>query len=372
MTGTARGERGMALAMALWVLVLVGVLAATVSFLGVQEARMGESMRRVPRAFGVAEEGAAAVIRTWDPTIYNRSAALPLDSVAVPDGYPGAWTVAALKTGAYGGHVYKLNGELYLITIVGRDSSSPMPEPGGGGGRGGEVRQHVGVVAHVRPVASGVKAALTAGKGVRLSGPVRVDGADHVPTGWGPCGPPDSQQAGVQAPGGAATLEGITNSQLAAWATHTVAGRTFGSDIGPVVVAGRCDETVVTNWGDGRGPNYPCGNHFPVVSVTGDATVNGIAGQGILLVDGSLVVRGGLEWYGVALIRGGLTVIADPLRATAFMGAVLVEDSVVLQGVTGGLLEVTYSKCAISKALETVASAEMLRTRGWVGLPDVP
>jgi hypothetical protein len=151
-----------------------------------------------------------------------------------------------------------------------------------------------------------------------------------------------------------------------------VTGRSFGSDIGPVVVARRCDETVATNWGDGRGANYPCGNYFPVVHVTGNATANAIAGQGILLVDGSLVVSGGLEWYGVALIRGGLTVIADPLRGTAFTGGVLVEDSVVLQGVAGGSLEVTYSKCAISKALETVALAEMLQTRGWVGLPDVP
>ena len=292
MTGPTHAERGMALALALGVLVLVGVLAATVTFLGVQEARVGESMRRVPSALGVAEEGAAAVIRTWDPTIYNRSPALPIDSVAVPDGYPGAWAVAALKTGAYGGHVFKLNGELYLIDIVARDSLSTVPQFG----EGGEVRQHVGVVAHVRPVASGVRAALTAGKGVRLSGPVRVDGADHVPPGWGPCGPPDSQQAGVRVPAGATVvasgastilgspptatvptgsvpaLEGITNSQLAAWATHTVAGRSFGSDIGPVVVARRCDEAVATNWGDSRGPNYPCGNYFPVVHVSGDAT----------------------------------------------------------------------------------------------------
>jgi hypothetical protein len=381
MTFTARNERGMALALALVVLVLVGVLAATICFVGVQEARMGESMRRLEHAFGAAEGGAATVIRTRAPPAYNIREPDPFDSSPVPDGYPGAWAGAAHQAGAYGGHIYRLNGELFFISVVGRDS---RVEPGAapdGQRRQGEALQRVALLARVRPVRSGVTAALTAGTRVRLSGAVTVDGSDRTPPGWEPCGPPDSQQAGIRVVGGlgvwasgaasilgtppiitdsapaapVAVLAGIVHDQLAAWATYTLAGGTFAGEIGPVVVADRCAEDVATNWGDSRGHNYLCGNYFPIVHITGDATVSGVRGQGILVADGNVLVNGGLEWYGVALVRGSLTVLPDRASNTAFWGAVLVEDSVILQGAPDKSVAVTYSKCAITKALESVA-----------------
>jgi len=390
---TARREPGMALALALVVLVLVGVLAATICFIGVQEARMGESMRHLQRAFGVAEEGISAVIRTWDPTIYNVRPWVPFDSTPVPGGYPAVWAGAAHHTGAYGGHVYKLNGELYFIDIAGRDSLAAPPGPGGG------VWQRVGVLAHVLPPPSGVRAAVTGGTGIRVSGPVRVDGNDHVPTGWERCGPSDSARAGIHAANGGtvvvsgspqirgspptvigaaprtapvAVLEGVSYTQLAAWATHTLAGQAFASGIGPVVVDGRCDVTVATNWGDGRNHNSMCGNYFPVVHVTGDASMGALQGQGILLVDGDLVLHSGFEWFGIALVRGRLTVEAPLSRDIAVWGAVLAEDSVQLEGASDRSVAIAYSKCAILKALESVALVTNLRSRAWLMLSEVP
>jgi hypothetical protein len=169
-----------------------------------------------------------------------------------------------------------------------------------------------------------------------------------------------------------AVLAGITSDQLAAWATHTLAGGTFAGEIGPALVADHCAEDVATNWGDNRGHNYLCGSYFPVVHITGDATVSGVRGQGILVVDGNVLVNGGLEWYGVALVRGSLTVLPDRAGNTAFWGAVLVEDSVIMQGAPDKSVAVTYSKCAITKALESVAPVEVLRSRGWFGLSEVP
>src|SRR5260370_14150738 len=37
---------------------------------------------------------------------------------------PSSWTTAAHSTGLYGGYLYKLNGELYLVDMTGRDSTS--------------------------------------------------------------------------------------------------------------------------------------------------------------------------------------------------------------------------------------------------------
>jgi hypothetical protein len=115
-----------------------------------------------------------------------------------------------------------------------------------------------------------------------------------------------------------------------------------------------------------------CGNYFPVLHITGDATLGGLQGQGVLLVDGSLVVHDGIRWHGLVIVRGSLTIVADPTSDIAMWGAVLVEDSVVLQATSSGSVTINYSKCAISKALETVAVVAMLRARGWVGLSDVP
>lgn len=383
----------MALALALVVLVLVGALGAAMCFVGIQEARMGESARHLQRSVGVVEEGISEVIRGWEPAVYNARQAFPFDSIPVPAGYSRVWAAAQHKTGAYGGYVYKLNGELYFIDLTARDSLRPGPHLPTG------VRQRVGLLAHIRPVVSGIEAPLTVGTKSRLSGLVKVDGNDRAPPGWGSCGPPDTGKAGVRTRNGApistsgaaqvlgnppmvvesmpnsapvAALGELTYTQLSAWATHTLPGRTFSNDIGPALLEGRCDDAVATNWGDGRAPNQPCGTYFPVIHVAGDATLSDLQGQGILLVDGNLVIRGGLDWYGIVLVRGILTVAADASRDVAIWGAVLAEDSVVMEGTSGHSVVITYSKCAILKALETVAVVTTLPARGWIGLSDVP
>ncbi len=54
---TVRNERGMALAIAIFALVVVGALVAGAFFAGVQESRTAENNRRLQKAFGVTESG---------------------------------------------------------------------------------------------------------------------------------------------------------------------------------------------------------------------------------------------------------------------------------------------------------------------------
>src|SRR6266568_6667729 len=82
-----RNERGMALAVAIFALVVVGALVAGAFFAGTQEQRVGENQRRVQTSFGVAEAGAQERVLRWDPGTMNRR---PLyrpggDSVAIAD-----------------------------------------------------------------------------------------------------------------------------------------------------------------------------------------------------------------------------------------------------------------------------------------------
>src|SRR5256885_8676651 len=51
---------------------------------------------------------------------------------------------------------------------------------------------------------------------------------------------------------------------------------------------------------------------FPYTTLfRSNATINGVQGQGILLVDGSLSVQGGFQWFGITIIRGTFSTAGD-------------------------------------------------------------
>src|SRR5258705_10553789 len=69
-----QSERGMALAIAIFALVVVGALVAGAFFAGTQEQRVGDNQRRGQQSFGVAEAGAGEWLRVWNPATLNRRA----------------------------------------------------------------------------------------------------------------------------------------------------------------------------------------------------------------------------------------------------------------------------------------------------------
>src|SRR5687767_10918261 len=151
-----RDERGMALAVAIFALVVVGALVAGAFFAGTQEQRVGENQRRVHASFGVAEAGAQERVMTWNPEAMNRRASYPVDSVAI------ASAAAPSGTGTYGGYSYKLGPNIFLIDVTGRDARSQSGSIAGGGG----ARQRIGMIARISPVEFGIRASLTTQGGV--------------------------------------------------------------------------------------------------------------------------------------------------------------------------------------------------------------
>src|SRR6267142_2424560 len=274
-----RDERGMALAVAIFALVVVGALVAGAFFAGTQEQRVGENQRRVQTSFGVAEAGAQARVLTWVPATMNKR---PLycpcpagDSVLIPD------TPAPSGSGSYGG---------------------------------GGARQRIGLITRIAPVQFGIAASLTTQGGVSLQGNANVNGADQIPTGWTSCDPPGVAMPGIRDNGGNVTtggngnvvgnpavvndptldntdftqFGGATYAQMTARATITLPSGNYTTQ--PVLNgAGNCDNTVLTNWGDGQNPGSKCADYFPIIHIAGSATLNGDQGQGILLVDGDLI-----------------------------------------------------------------------------------
>ena len=125
MNRSLQNERGMALPVAIFALVIVGALVAGALFAGTQEQRVGDSSRRLQQSFGVAELGVYDVVRTWNPAIYNARGKYPTDSVALTGGTPR-------RTGSFGGYIYRLNDNLFLVDVTAHDTASGTGAFGGG------------------------------------------------------------------------------------------------------------------------------------------------------------------------------------------------------------------------------------------------
>jgi len=384
---TVRNERGMALAIAIFALVVVGALVAGAFFAGTQESRTAENNRRLQKAFGVTEAGINEVIADWDASVRNVGKMYPADSQVLPDANePG--TLPA-HTGAFAGNIYKLNGELYLVDISGRDSSSIKSTV-----KSASARQRLGGLLRIRTVNMGIQSALTTRGGVKLAGNAAVDGTDHIPTEWGAANcdtTGDTTKAGIRTPDttqitGAAghtggfppikqdtTVKSSTFSQfgdidyntLAAMGVQVPSGN-YKTD--PVVSGTTCLKNNITNWGDGMNRSAPCGNYFPIIHVNGDVTLNGDQGQGILLVDGDLNVQGSYQYYGIVLVRGSLKTSGGGSTDAHFWGAVMAANvDLELNSLTGNAT-MNYSKCAITEALERTGAVSLARSRSWIQL----
>jgi hypothetical protein len=379
----AGNERGIALAVAILALVIVGALVAGAMFAGTQEQRVGDNARRLHGSFGVAELGATEVVRSWN-TSYNTLRPYPLDSLAV------ATSATPGKTGSYDGYVYKMNGNVYLVDVTGRDTASAAGRIVGGGGR-----QRIGVLTKITPLQFGAKGALVTEGSLRISN-MTINGFDSVPPGWANCPPPGDAVPGIHVDADAkvatkaATILGnppsvadhlVNDSTFSDFVTETYASLAARANIvytgnwtpspQPVVTNGSCDLTVNTNWGDGLHPNAPCGNYFPIIHVIGDLTIkSGVQGQGVLLVDGQAEFRGSFNWAGIVIVGANLKSGGDAGGSPTFQGTVLSADKTGLNGVadTLDMSNIQYSSCAITRAMQGTSKTRFMRSRGWVQL----
>jgi len=395
MTHGLKSERGMALALAIVALVVVAALIAGAFFSAVQEQRGAENERRVLTAFGVAEEGLYDVIRGWDANRATYTGLYPYpafgpaqDAVAIDR------TTSARRTGSYSGTLFKLNDELYVIDVTAQDTMTLA-----GRLRGGGASQRLGLLVRIKPLVLSAQAALTSGGANVLGGNASIDGNDQIPPGWTGCAPLDTARAGVRTQTtnavtttGHPTILGyppvlkdptlsdssfsvfgdMTYAQLASQADITLPAQNLSNKIAPAVSGGTCNKNVLTNWGSPSDPAGPCGQYFPLIRITGTgASINGQEGQGVLLVDGSLNVPGGFQFFGVIIIKGSLKTSGGGGNPAHLWGTVMVQDTVALADTTNtitGNANILYSKCAITKALNKTGVATMMRSRGWVKL----
>jgi hypothetical protein len=99
-----------------------------------------------------------------------------------------------------------------------------------------------------------------------------------------------------------------------------------------------------------------------VIHASGDLTVNGGRGQGVLLVDGDLVLGGNFDFFGLVVVQGQLAIAAGGAHIS---GAVLSRSLVVPPG---SRLDIDYSACVLRKVLRGPSQAIPLQYRSWAQL----
>jgi len=332
------GERGIALAAAVFALVALAALLAGLWFAALQEYRIGENVVGARRAFDAAEAGLDAAVAGWNPGTLDR---LGVADTAVFSGSLGGGTAS------YSGVVERLGPALFLLRSTGRDARGPS-------------RATLAAVVRLAPLRLGVPAALVASGPVRLGAGATVD-ALAADTG-GACAGTAHTAAGVVIADGA----GLDSSGCAAgsclrgtpaWSVDTALR---GASV-PLLGESGWASLVAAAETIGVGGALPSG--APAWYAPGDLTLPTAvpAGPAVLLVGGDLVLETGAQVNGLVVVRGRLIVRG---AGGTIRGSVLAAgaDLAALGAARASLL---YSGCTVEGALAGAAPARPLQERSW-------
>lgn len=384
-----KNERGMALAITVFALVVVTALVAGTFYAATQEQRVSDNGRRSVAALGAAEAGIDDVVTNWSSSL-NKKGTYPTDSATF--GSSSSLLNTPANSGKYYATVYKLNANLFLVDVTGRDLSSSSTTQGIGIGG----RERLGVLVSIQPINFGISASLMTRNGVSLQGNAQVDGHDNSPAAggtdsvWSSC-TTGSALAGVATSSGATVTTGGNGavngvppvsqdssigtkfsvvdslySALANRATIVLSGGNYKT--APSFNGTACNTSDVLNWGDGTASDS-CSSYFPIIHITGNVTLNGDQGQGILLVDGNISVQGSYQFFGITIAKGSIGSAGGGTTAAHFYGATMAQDvNLTTTNTLSGKATLLYSSCAVQTVINNAAVTSLLRSRSWVQL----
>lgn len=376
-------RRGFALLVALAALVIIGGLIVGAFFASTQEFRIGRNTVLQSKALTAAEYGLFAVTANgvWDDS-WN---SIDFDTVLVAKPLdPGDGSSTDVQIVTLG------NGNFLVVS-----------EGFAGDVLGAQGRKRLGGLLRLRTPTFDFRGAVTTNGSMKVSGTSEIHGQDTAPDGWltecpistdsmpgiayNPSTPPTINCTGcvtgkpaTQADTAASDPDtynmfgDLTYDELAALATKTIPGGETFTNLEPTFKLDSlgityCARKDTSNWGDPTHlfPSKVCQPYFPIIHVKGDLKLTGGAGQGILLVDGNLDASGGVQFVGPVIVRGALSVTGNGSGAR-FIGGVMAEDVYLTDSKVAGNAVVSYSSCAIAKALTGSASPTFDTSRGWI------
>jgi hypothetical protein len=372
-----RRRAGVALVSALGAIVVIGVVLGGVVFMSTHEARAASGAFGQERAFRAAEAGLNTALASWNSAA---TANLPVGAVFT-EAYSGiGWNATVRST--------KLNPNLYSL------ASTATVHPG----TPRESRKTTSLSIRLSPPQFNLLGALTVRGNMRIGGSSSISGFDVNPPSWSGCGATQPTKPGiVQGLTGATQWQGCPSltcvegdpkfqlnasadslstyfdfgdldwDALTAMADKVYPGSASVGSIGPSETNGVCNTGVQNNWGQpyNTHPAGACENYFPIVHFKGPGTAkitSGGSGQGILLVDDNLEISGGLEFYGIVVVRNTITTTGNGGRVRGgLMAANLnLDENTVLGDAT-----VRYSSCAIERVSAGAAIPIRIANRAW-------
>ena len=183
---------------------------------------------------------------------------------------------------------------------------------------------------------------------------------DSPPLGWLDC-PPLNDSLAASSPITHAGIDSLT-TMLRAHAELPLDASTHTVTLAPRVTAARCDVTSDASWGD-PDAHSACGAYRPVVTAPGALTILGGRGQGILIADGDLELRGDAHFVGLVVAYAHVT-LADDARITGAL--LLANDTIAADARDRARIE--RSTCAVARALAHAAPPRPDGAHAWAPL----
>jgi len=380
-------RRGFALPAAIGALVIVGVLVTAGFYVARQEVRTGVASRFSAMAVNVAQSGANDVMITQAQAL--KAMAIGGNKTVVDTADAGIVTT----------QVTRLAQRLYFL-----NTSATITE---GGALWSGATRRIGLLTRLSSANMNPPAALTTQGSLTVGGSSIVNGMDTIPAGWGGAcdagamvnkpglliddttnittggakfdvlgDPPTQQDTTINTAKLLDFGDELTWQDLTALAEKVYpVGTTTLTQVEPDSVLGstsyRCNTPLATNWGSPYDPFGVCGNYFPIIYAKGDLKISGGEGQGILLIEGSLTVDGGFEFYGPVWVKGELTTQGT---GGHFNGGVVAANVDLGTSTVLGDAVVNYSSCAVTRAVlnnSALTKVRPLAMRGWVDLSNI-
>jgi len=381
-----RHKSGFALPAAIGGLVIVGMLVTAGFYVARQEVRIGVASKHSALAVNMAQTGANDIMAGWNG--YQLSSIPVWGDTTITD---------TLDSGIWSVTVGNLNNRLYFLNARGEITD--------GGALWAGATRNIGILARMITANIDPPAALTTRGTTSIKGGAEIHGEDGDPSGWGgycPGGLRDkpgvvTNDTSSLGTAGKAKLTGdppfdqdstIVDSTFTTfgdmnWNELVALAQAEGKDITglgtnvnlvmPDSVGTACRTSTLTNWGDPRDPSAACGNYFPLIFHGGPTLriQSGGYGQGILLVDGDLDLRGNFEFSGLVVVQGTFQTQGSGNRVN---GAVMASNADFdSQSIVGGSV-VSNSTCAVDRAIlnnSSLSRARPLESRSWLDLSGV-
>jgi hypothetical protein len=388
-----RNERGIALVIAVVALVVIGAIVAGTFFVSNVEQRSAQNVVVAARAQQAAEAGLEDAVGNIKGGDYPFGAA---DSTAY------ATNVGLTTSTSYTVWVFPVNSSTWLLKSIGTSSTSTstLAELVKAAVANAPATSPLIVASPVTfngnsfvidgnnanpPVATGCPSTPTppqvyALRSQTTTGMTNGDRDNLLGiTGGGTPAPPSGQGSAIaNDPTVAAMMATIfgtggTYDQFRSAATLVYAPATYTQRQPSTTVVGgvtKCNYADNANWGEPKTATPECNSYFPIVLGTSSYgnpfKITGDRGQGVLLADGDLELTGGFEWYGLILVKGSFKITGTGAKV---FGAVIAQNGATVDDNTiSGNTHITYSTCAISRALNGTASVRPAGTRAWTQL----